>query len=89
MVEKAAVEEERGWEGGEGGRPAEGCSHIHHHLFVYIKTTDHLETDSASEITIPKSEHQSPFYRWGRLNLLRSGDYVILHSGPAEIAAAL
>lgn len=43
MVEKAAVEEEMG-----GSQQAEGCSHIHHHLFVYIETTDHLETDSVS-----------------------------------------
>lgn len=43
MVEKAAVEEEMG-----GSRQAEGCSHIHHHLFVYIETADHLQTDSIS-----------------------------------------
>lgn len=41
MVEKAAVEEEMG-----GSQQAEGCSHIHHHLFVYIETTDHLQTDT-------------------------------------------
>lgn len=38
MVEEAAVEEE----GGERQR-AEERSHVHHHLFVYIKTADHLE----------------------------------------------
>lgn len=43
MVEKVAVEEEIG-----GSQQAEGCSHIHHHLFVYIETSDHLETDSVS-----------------------------------------
>ncbi len=38
MVEKASVEEEGG-----GSQQAEERSHVHHHLFVYIETTDHLE----------------------------------------------
>lgn len=33
----------KGWAG--EGRQAEVRSHVHHHLFVYIETADHLETD--------------------------------------------
>lgn len=36
----------RGGRDGRGrGRQAEVRSHVHHHLFVYIETADHLETD--------------------------------------------
>lgn len=38
MMEEAAVEEEGG-----GRQRAEERSHVHHHLFVYIETADHLE----------------------------------------------
>lgn len=38
------------WGGNGGSQQAEGCSHIHHHLFVYIETTDHLETEQSSRI---------------------------------------
>lgn len=48
-MEKAAVEEEMG---GWGSRQAERRSHVHHHLFVYIETTDHLETDSVFPLKV-------------------------------------
>lgn len=42
---------------GGGDSASRGCSHVHHHLFVYIEAADHLEGERRGQ-----TKERKPFY---------------------------